>query len=122
MVKIFFITFFIAELVIALAIISKILSADRYVRELDGELLLGRNKLKIGFDDFRLLLSDFTAGLGLLKDTIKRKHDEYLFSLLKNTFVYSGIIFSRGKLRKAILTYQLGKEIYEGLKESEAML
>lgn len=119
MVKIFFITFFIAELIIALAIISKILRADRYVREFDCELLLGRSKLKIGFADFRLLLSDFTTGLTLLKETVKRKHDEYLFGLLKNTFVYSGIIFSKGKLRKAILTYQLGKEIYEGLIEAE---
>lgn len=119
MVKIFFVTFFLAELVIAIAVISKLLCADRYVKALDGAITLNRSKIKICFTDFRLLLVGFTSGLQALKETIQKKQDDYLFAIVKNSLIYSIILFSKGNLRKAILSYQLGKEIYEGLKESK---
>lgn len=118
MIKMFFITFFLAELVIAVAIIARILQVDKYVNALDKKLTANQNKLRFGFIDLRVVFEDFAEGVGELKDAIQRKREEYLFSFLKTSFVYGSLLFLKGNFRKAILTYQLGKEIYEGLQES----
>lgn len=118
MIKMFFITFFLAELVIAVAIIAKILHVDKYVNALDKEITDNQNKLRFGFIDLRMLFEDFGDGIIEFKKVIQQKREEYFFRFLKTSFVYGSILFLKGNFRKAIMTYQLGKEIYEGLQEA----
>lgn len=119
MIKIFFITFFGAELIIASAIILRLLQFDICVNRWNKLVLVNQMKIKNAFFNSRLFLENFTTSFGQLTETINRKRQEYLFSFAKTAFIYFGIFFSKGKYRKAILAYQIIKEIYDELNEAE---
>lgn len=119
MIKIFFITFFIAELIIAITAILKIMQLDKGIVNLNQEILANRSKIGVCFCDLRLLLENFTSDLESFKSIMKQKRQEYLLKFLKTGLVYYGAFISKGKAKKMLITYQLGKEIYEALNESE---
>ena len=118
MIKLFFITFFIAELIVAIAVVLKILQFDRCVISWNEMVLTKRNEIGFAFEDLRLLLETFTCDLARLKETIAQKRQDYFFKALKTGIIYYGAFMSKGKLKKALITYQIGKEIYEGLSEA----
>lgn len=120
MVKIFFATFFIAELIIALAVISKIYQLDRSVNKWNTLVLSNQNMIRVGLSDLRSFLEDFATDMLSLKQLIAQKRQEYAFKFLKTSVTYFVIFMLRGKYKKAILSFQLVKEIYEGLVEAEA--
>lgn len=117
MFKLFFITFFIAELVITLWLITNIYAFDKKVRKWNELVLESKGKIKIAFVDIRSVLQEFTDGLAKLRDFIEQKKEEYMFRFLKTSLVYGSIFMLRGKYKKTVLAYQLVKEIYEGLQE-----
>ena len=119
MLKIFFATFFIAELIIALTAILKIYQFDRCVNTCNDFILANRNKIQPLFIDFRLLIEDFQNGIAELKKYIKQKREEYSLQILKTSLIYGCIFLLRGKYKKSIFAFQLIKEIYEGIKEAE---
>ena len=118
MVKIFFITFFIAELVIALAVILNIFKFNKAVNNWNNWLLANKDTLCSGLVGFRLIFTHFTKDLNKFKQLVARKRQEYLINILKTSLIYFGIFTLKGKYKKAILAYQVTKEIYEGLFES----
>lgn len=117
MLKLFFIIFFIAELIIALSLIINIYKFDKRVRKLNEIVLESRGKINIAFVDLRSILEEFTCGLAKLKEIIKQKKEEYLFRIIKTSLVYGSIFVLRGNFKKAVLAYQLAKEIYTGFQE-----
>jgi len=118
MIKIFFATFFIAELIIALAIILKIHTFNKCVNNWNNAVLANQDKIRVGLCDFRQLMEDFSGGILWIKGLIRRKREEYIIRVLKNTLIYGGFFLLKGKYKKRILAYQLIKEIYEGLQEA----
>jgi len=119
MIKIFFVTFFIAELIIALAVIMRILQFDRCVNNLNSLVLTNRNKIRSGFIDFRLSIEEFEKALEEIKNYLAKKREEYLVNILKTSLMYGSIFMLKGKYKKSVFAFQLVKEIYEGIKEAE---
>jgi len=118
MLKIFFITFFIAELIIAIAVILKIHSFDKCVNKLNNLVVGNQNKIRIGFLDIRLLLEDFSNTIVKVKALIADKRREYLAKVIETTLIYTSFFFLKGKYKKAILACQIAKEIFEGIQEA----
>lgn len=118
MVKIFFTTFFMAEIIIAASVIIKIYQFDRCVNNWNNLVLTNKEQIGKGFVDVCLSLEDFSNNIGKIKEVIQQKRNEYLANFLKTTAIYCGIFMLRGKYKKAVIAYQLVKEIYEGISET----
>lgn len=118
MIKIFFATFFIAELIIAIAIISKIYQLDKCVNKLNKLVVANKEQVRILFVDFRLLFEYFNKSITRIKEVIAQKRQEYLISALKTSIIYGSLFFLKGKYKKTVLAYQLIREFYEGFKEA----
>lgn len=117
MYKLFFATFFIAELIIALAIINKLQKANKCVNALNESVCAYKDKIRSSFADIRRLLDTFNKEFARFKGLIKQKRHEYLYTILKTVVAYCGIFLLKGKYKKAILAYQLATEIYESFIE-----
>ncbi len=117
--KIFFVTFFIAELIIAIAVISRILYFDRIVNKLNAEVLRIQSEIAMGFDCMRGILEAINCAIFEFKAYIVRKKREYLITVAKKTLFYGGFLMLKGKYKKSIIAYQVLKEIYAGYKEAE---
>lgn len=118
MIKLFFITFFIAELIIAMAVIIKIYQFNKYVNDLNSIVLSSQEPLRTLFVDFRVLFEYFNINFNKLRELITQKREEYILKVLKTTIFYTVFFFLKGKYKKAILAYQVFKEIFDGIKES----
>ena len=118
MIKIFFVTFFIAELIIALTVIIKICQLDRCVNTFNALVLANQSTIRTAFIDFHLLIEDFNNGLAELKNFIVKKREEYLINTLKTSLIYGSIFLLKGKYKKSVFAFQLVKEIYEGILEA----
>jgi len=119
MIKIFFVTFFIAELIIALATIIKIYQFDRCVNDYNKMVSANKNKIRSCFIDFRMIIEEFHSGLTELLEFIRVKREEYSIKVLKTSLIYGCIFLLRGKYKKSVVAYQLIREIYEGIKEAQ---
>lgn len=119
MIKIFFATFFIAELIIATAIILKIYQFNNYINQCNTLVLANQGKIQEYFAIFRLLIKYFANNLIKINEIIKLKRQEYLLKFIETSVMYGGILLLKGKYKKTVLAYQLIKEIYEGFQESE---
>lgn len=117
MIKLFFLTFFIAELIIAFTVISKIYRFNKYVNALNSMVSKNRIKIKTGIMDIRFLIEEFMDRFNAAKEVIKKKKEEYMIKTAKNLLIYMGIIFLKGRYKKTILTYQVLTEIWEGFSE-----
>lgn len=119
MIKLFFITFFIAELIIAIAVIVKICKLDISVNRLNEVVLANGSKIKYAILDFRLSLETFVDTFNKLRRLVRQKQLEYFLKALESAVIYGSCFFLKGKYKKAMLTYQLAREIYEGIQEGE---
>lgn len=118
MIKIFFITFFIAELIIALTLISKIYKLDKCVNSLNNLVLANQEQVRTLFVDFRLLFEYFNKSINKIKAIIVQKREEYILKAMKTALIYGGFFLLKGKYKKTILAYQVIKEFYEGFQEA----
>lgn len=117
MIKVFFITFFISELIIALAIIFKIRSFNKKVNQLNKIIESSQNDLKELFFDIRFLLETFNDSIQKLKNFIRQKKEEYIINISKKILIIIGFLSLKGKYKKMLIAYELGKEIYTEFKE-----
>lgn len=118
MIKIFFVTFFIAELIIAITVILKIYNLNKEVNRLNDFILTNQNKVKTFFVDTSLLIEDFRITVLEVKSLISRKRQEYLAKIIKTILIYTSFFFLKGKYKRTILAYQIAREIFEGLQEA----
>lgn len=119
MLKIFFATFFIAELIIAFFAIAKIRNFNKRVNTLNALVTSNKVKVRDGLKDFKWLLADYVNDFRKLRAFVKLKKEEYLFRVLKTSLIYSCILLLRGKYKRGVLVYQVLSEIYEGFSEVE---
>lgn len=119
MFKIFFVTFFMAELIIAIFIIVLICRFDRHVNNWNKLVISNKKQISNALTDLYLLFGEFVDNVFRIKEIIKQKRMEYLINFFKTVIVYCGIFMLRGKYKKAVIVYQLAKEIYEGISEAE---
>lgn len=116
MFKIFFITFFIAELIIALAVILKIYSFNKYINNLNDKVSASKKDIKYAFMEARVVFKRINRIVLKLKEIIKQKREEYLLRILKTSVIYGFILLNK-KYRRMIFTYQIFKEVYAGIQE-----
>lgn len=117
MIKLFFLTFFIAELIIAFTVILKIYRLDKCVNALSAAVRANKFKIKTAISDVRFLIEDFTVMFNETKELIRRTKEAYMIKTAKNILVYVGILMLKGKYKKTALVYQLASEIYDGFVE-----
>lgn len=119
MFKILFAIVFFAELVLAIAVITNICRFNKCVNNWNNIICANKMRVKNGLTDFYFLLQYFSKSVLKIKEVIQQKRNEYLSSFLKTAAIYCGIFILKGKYKKAVLAYQLVKEIYEGISEAE---
>lgn len=117
MIKLFFLTFFIAELIIATAIILKIHKINKKVNRLNRFFECSKNDIRELFIDARFLLKTFNDSIEQIREYIKQKKQEYILRVTKKLVILFGFLSLSGKYKKIILAYELGKEIYQEFKE-----
>lgn len=121
MTKLFFfllIAFFIAELIIALSLIFHISKFNRTVNKWNDFISAEKTNLCRLFVDFRALMQDLTQSIICFKELVIKKKRQYVFSFLKTSAIYFGILSLKGKYKKTAIALQLAKEIYEGIRET----
>lgn len=117
MLKLFFIIFFIAELIITLSLIFKIHSIDKSVNKLNNSIEKNKIKILFLFKDIRYVIEEFNSEFIKFRKILVQKQQKYLMMVLKNTAIFSSLFLLRGKwkkYRRIFLSYQLLKEFYEG--------
>jgi len=119
MIKIFFATFFIAELIIAIAVIVKIRQLDKCVNSLNHLISINQPKLRTVLKDFKWAVVEFINDFKKIRVLIQQKKEEYLLRILKTSLIYGCIFLMKGKYKKSIMAYQFISEIYSGLSEIE---
>lgn len=118
MIKLFFITFFAAELIIALTLIFKIYGLNKSVNAWNKLILSNKDSIKANFSELHSIVADFSQSIIDVKNYIEEKRKEYTLNFIQTLLSYTAIFMLRGKYKKAILTYQLFKEFYEGFTEA----
>lgn len=121
MITLFFITFFIAELIIFGAVILKVLEFNKLVNTFNLRVTFVNEHIRDEFFDFRVLVRAINFGVIRLSRIIREKRDEYIFSMVKNALVYGGAFFLKGKwanFGRLIAAYNIGKEVYNEIKEA----
>lgn len=121
MIKLILITvfiFFIAELIIAISIITRICKFDKCVNDLNNSILANKKNIQKLFADLYLLFNNLANYIFKIKNIVLERRNYYFISFLKTALAYYGIFVLRGKYKKAMITYQLAKEIYEGFSET----
>lgn len=118
MFKIFFAIFFLSEVIIASAIISKILHWRKCVNHFNQDVLFFQRKITPFFIDIRLFLEDIIQGVYNLKNYFIQKRREYTLKVLNSSMVYLVLFLLRGKYKKAVLVCLFGKDVLQGILES----
>lgn len=118
MIKIFITVFFFSEIIIATAIISKLVYWRKCVNNLNEDVLFFQRKVTPFFIDVRLLLEDIVRSINNIKNYILRKRREYLTKALNSSIIYLILFLLKGKYKKAFIACMLGKDICEGVVES----
>ena len=102
----FIATIFIAELIIASALINLILKADKRVIQLNKDVL----KIRPAVED---LLKAFKDAVYNLQNTVesfftfvKKKRDQFLTKLVISIVMYASLIFFKGRFKKAAAVFQ----------------
>lgn len=109
---------FIAELIIAISIIARICKLDKCVNDLNNSILNNKKNIKNALADLYLLFSNLAKYIFKIKNLVLERRNYYFVSFLKTAVAYYSIFALRGKYKKAMITYQLAKEIYEGFRET----
>lgn len=118
MIKLFFAIFFIAELIIAFAIIIRLYKLDRCVNSLNAKILSNRHKILFGMMEIREALERFVECFDRFRNIIRKKRREYTFRFIKTFVIYMSILLLKGKYKKTMFAYQLFTEIYAGITEA----
>ncbi len=115
---IFFIVIFIAELIIAAAVIVNICKFNVFVNRLNDKFSGHKAKIRYHFVDMRLELQKINTLILSLILLIKEKKEEYMLKTAKTFLIYTSLFMLRGRYKHTLLAYQIGKEIYEGINEA----
>lgn len=119
MIKIFFTTIFIAELIIAMALISKIRKINRNVNELNACITFAKPLIGDILISIRELSEVFCLELNEFILLVKKKKQEYMLKMAQTTLMYAAIFLLRGKYRRTFFAYQFVMEVLEGINELE---
>lgn len=118
MINIFIAIIFMAELIIATALVLNIYRLNLRIIELNNSISTFKSTIKSDCRYFRYLLKVINSKIYKLSMLVKRKQEEYFFNMLKTTLIYTSLLALKGKYRKIVLGYQIGREIFEGIQEA----
>lgn len=118
MIKIFIAVVFIAELIITMAIIKKIVVFNTKINVYNDLLLRNKNLIPLLMQDIRIFLTKFNELIARVQEYFRQKKEEYTLKFLKTILIYTGVFLLKGKYKKALLAYQVIMEAYEGFSEA----
>ena len=118
MITAFITTFFIAELIIALAVISKIRQFNSCVNNWNASISVNKNRIGVAMTDFRMGLEGFSRTILKIKELIRKKRQDYLIKIIKTILIYGSFFTLKGKYKKTLLACQFIKEVYDGFQEA----
>lgn len=109
---------FLAEIVLALAVILNLYRLDRSVIKLSKQFLCANSLIKPIFFDIREFLAELTRDINEFAVILGKKRDEYFLKSAKTLLAYLLIFSLKGKYKKTFIACQFAKEIYEGCFEA----
>ena|SRR5574344_576794 len=117
MIKIFIITFFILETVVALAIIFKLRDFDRKIILLEKEICSKQNGLRSFFFNLKTGLVNSNRTITIVKNAINRKREEIILGIIRQLVIFSGIFILKDKYKKKFLIINILFDIYSEFKK-----
>ncbi|MBP7212323.1 hypothetical protein KBA27_05760 [bacterium] len=116
MIKIFIATFFIFEIIIAMAIIIKLYKFDKKVISLEKEVKSQREVLKALFLKLRETLVKANEKVLSVEKIARKKEREFRFGLIKQLIVFLGIFLLKDKYKKKILFLNIMIDVFMEVK------
>lgn len=116
MIKIFIATFFIFEIIIAMAIIIKLYKFDKKVISLEKEVKSRREVLKALFLKLRETLVKANEKVLSVEKIARKKEREFRFGLIKQLIVFLGIFLLKDKYKKKILFLNIMIDVFMEVK------
>lgn len=103
----FIATIFIAELIIALALVLVIVSADKKVCELNNKLTSFRPILEDGLKTLKEVVSNLQDSIETFFGFIRKKRQQFTMKIIIAIVMYGSLFFFKGKYKKAASIFQL---------------
>ena len=116
MIKIFISTFFILEVIVALAIIVELCKFDYKIVCLEKKFAAGQDSLKLAFLELRLAISRFNKTLNTIMSLISKKRKEIALGTTRQILIFLGIFFLKDKYKKRFLFLNIMLDVYEEVK------
>ena len=111
-------TIFIAELIIALTLISYILKADNYVIELDKQVVSVKPQIKAGLSGVREGVRIFKEKQGLFFEYVEKKRNQYIMKGVTTVLVYLLLFILKGRCKRAAAICNgllLAKDVWDNI-------
>lgn len=118
MIQVLITIVFVAELIIASAIILNIYKLDTKVLAFSVAVEKYRLNVKNDLRYFRFIMRVTRNRMKKIKIAVKHKQEEYTLKVLKTMLIYISLFTLKGKYKKVLLGYQFGKEIIEAIQEA----
>lgn len=117
---IFFTTLiFIAELVIATALIVSIVKASRRVNSLNLKLMKSQYKVVIAINRIKSFVKYFSKFAEDIEKSLVKKQKMLVINTLKNIIFSTLFLILGKKYKKTVLAVQLGLVFYDGLRQKQ---
>ena len=117
MIGIFFTTIFIAELIIASWIISKIIAFNKLVCETNKQIIDFQAKIPETFNNTRILINTFLLKLNGFRQFVSKKKDECTKVLTPNNYIKFISFFLNQELKKLLVIIDIALAVKKLLKK-----
>ena len=114
-VALWFFIVLIAELIIAVSIVSKIVDIDKKILVTNKNVTLSKINIITTIRDFRVILDDISEVFAGIFEYLERKRREYFYSTIKALSMMLLMFILKGKYKKMLLAYELisiGRETF----------
>lgn len=114
----FIATIFIAELIIASALIGWILKADKFARNFNSKVDSFKPVLKEHLKSFKDSVYNLQNTVETFFNFIKKKRDQFIKKIFITIVMYGSLIFFKGRFKKAAAVFQtlvLVKDLFDEL-------
>lgn len=109
---------FIAELIIAITVLTNIVKADRCITALNNQIVTGKNDAAIILSDVKNVVINLKSGVNSFIEVLKRKQEEYVMKVLQTVILYALMIFCKGKYKKVAIVFQFIVAINDYMRDN----
>ncbi len=109
---------FIAEIIIALTLVSYIVKADNAVIKLKSDIISLRPQIKAGLEGLKDCIHIVKEKQLCFFEYLEKKRNQYIINIVKSIMVYALLFLLKGKCKKAASICNgilLAKDIWDGI-------